>query len=135
MECDCCSVTKESNSFKLRLHGNTKPSSICNECYLEATTSLDMQYLEHYKETVTSLRKKQMFKQCRNCEEVLDVSHFNKCGTQLARICKYCNREACELARHKKRTWRREDQHYKMPGGYGATPKQRLAALYANPTN
>lgn len=27
--------------------------------------------------------------------------------------------------------WRAEDTHYAMPGGYGATPAERLDALYA----
>jgi hypothetical protein len=30
---------------------------------------------------------------------------------------------------HKKRSWLEQDAHYPMPGGYGATPAERMKAL------
>ena len=96
--------------------------------------SLDIDFLEKYKQVATATRAPPTsLKQCVRCDETLSVSQFSvdkKRKDGLAVICKHCNREAIEKSRVKKRVWHREDEHYKMPGGYGATFKRRLDALY-----
>ena len=93
-----------------------------------------MDFLERYKRvaavvTATSLKKK-----CGRCDEILSISQFSvdkKRQDGIALRCKHCHRELCEKSRVKKRVWHSEDQHYQMPGGYGAPFKKRLAAFYA----
>ena len=134
MECACCNTVKALSDFKCTRAGNTKPSHVCTACYLEATMSLDMIFLERYKQVATRVTTMSQQRMCPRCEEVLPVSQFSvdkKRKDSIAVICKHCNREGIEKSRVKKRAWQEEDKYYEMPGGYGAPFKKRLAALYA----
>lgn len=94
--------------------------------------STDTVFLERYRQVAARAPGETPKRQCGRCSETLCIAHFSvdkKRKDKTAVICKHCNREGIERSRVKKRVWQREDEYYKIPGGYGATAQQRLDAL------
>ena len=134
--CDCCLKQKMPAEFQCKMKGNVKPKSICSSCYWEATLSTDVDFLEHYATVVAQLRRNLTFMRCRRCELTLSSSFFSEDQSRKSKkslICKDCHAEGCELSRIKKRIWAEEDEHYKVPGGMGASKKRRLEPMYKEP--
>ena len=84
--------------------------------------------------------------ECEQCHAIKPVSAFVPRPDALVVFaeCDLCRRRNAALARrraraiekrrfdaarHEKMVWNREDEHYKVPGGRGASPSSRLDAF------
>ena len=56
IKCVCCVIEKEAGAFRCKSPGHTKLPEVCTACYWEATTSMDMAFLDHYRDVTKQLR-------------------------------------------------------------------------------